>query len=153
MHCTNAHAFALCHTLRCISPTVAQVQTPTIVIYIQVARREVEGMGEMLLEIGGGENAFGPEFPLDKDQLNHILARINEASASWDVTATVLHQYTDYDDKPARNRADVLLRKVPGSRQPLEVIMLHELFHTPVHVMISISLAYMPRRRHLLKQN
>lgn len=78
-------------------------------------------MGEMLLEVGGGESVFGPTAPLDEESLDATLTSIQATATSWDAAATVLNRYSDSSEGTARSRADVLVRMRPGSRQPLEV--------------------------------
>eukprot|EP00873_Tetraselmis_striata_P001174 jgi/Tetstr1/421438/TSEL_012387.t1 len=89
--------------------------------YKTAAHTEVQSMGEMLLEVGGGESVFGPTAPLDEESLDATLTSIQATATSWDAAATVLNRYSDSNEGTARSRADVLVRMRPGSRQPLEV--------------------------------
>jgi len=84
---------------------------------LEVAAEEVRNMGEMFVEVGGGENVFGPTSPMDSATLDQVLGRLSEAASGWDAAATVVQRL----DEGPRSCADVLLRHKPKSRQPLEV--------------------------------
>uniref|UniRef100_A0A7S1T5B3 Tr-type G domain-containing protein n=1 Tax=Tetraselmis chuii TaxID=63592 RepID=A0A7S1T5B3_9CHLO len=89
---------------------------------LEVAHSEVLGMGEIILEVGGGEHVFGPSTPLDEAALEGVVGRVKAACPSWNATATELRRYVDSGEGGAqRHRADVLVRMRPGTRQPLEV--------------------------------
>lgn len=40
--------------------------------FVQVAETEVKGMGEMLVEVGGGEHCFGPTVQMDSELLEKV---------------------------------------------------------------------------------
>jgi hypothetical protein len=87
-------------------------------------------MGEIILEVGGGEHVFGPSTPLDEAALEGVVGRVKAACPSWNATATELRRYVDSGEGGAqRHRADVLVRMRPGTRQPLEVRHLQHLRH------------------------
>mmetsp|Transcript_23542 Transcript_23542/g.65268 ORF Transcript_23542/g.65268 Transcript_23542/m.65268 type:complete len:580 (+) Transcript_23542:416-2155(+) len=84
---------------------------------LEIAEKEVKGMGEYLVEVGGGEHCFGPSLPLDQAMLDQVMERISAAAAKWDAASTVIRSH----EEVGRCRADILMRQRPTSRQPLEV--------------------------------